>query len=140
MMGWRVGYVAYPEDGSGALASELLKVQDTIPVCGTQLRWAAPLCAALRFPMTCTLPGAAPHAALPHDLHAALARAEWRSGVPTAQSLADQSAALGPGRGAPSPVQPVRGPGRRGGGPRLGGAAGKLLGGARRGGGQVALG
>ncbi|KAL4428806.1 hypothetical protein ABPG77_005244 [Micractinium sp. CCAP 211/92] len=37
MMGWRVGYIAYPEDGSGALAAQLLKVQDTIPVCGTQL-------------------------------------------------------------------------------------------------------
>lgn len=41
MMGWRVGYIAYPEDGSGALAAQLLKVQDTIPVCGAQLRCAA---------------------------------------------------------------------------------------------------
>lgn len=27
MMGWRVGYLAFPEDGSGALAAELVKVQ-----------------------------------------------------------------------------------------------------------------
>ncbi len=44
MMGWRVGYIAYPEDGRGALAAQLLKVQDTIPVCGTQLRCAALAC------------------------------------------------------------------------------------------------
>lgn len=37
MMGWRQGYIAYPEDGSGALAAQLLKVQDTIPVCPTQI-------------------------------------------------------------------------------------------------------
>ena len=38
MMGWRMGYIAYPEDGSGGLAAELLKEQDTIPVCPTQIR------------------------------------------------------------------------------------------------------
>ena len=27
MMGWRVGYLAFPEDGSGKLAAELVKVQ-----------------------------------------------------------------------------------------------------------------
>ena len=27
MMGWRVGYIAFPEDGSGSLAAELVKVQ-----------------------------------------------------------------------------------------------------------------
>lgn len=30
MMGWRVGYLAFPEDGSGSLAAELVKVQDTV--------------------------------------------------------------------------------------------------------------
>jgi hypothetical protein len=40
MMGWRVGYIAYPESGGGELAAQLLKVQDTIPVCPTQLRCA----------------------------------------------------------------------------------------------------
>lgn len=40
MMGWRMGYIAYPEDGSGAVAEQLLKVQDTIPVCPTQIRCA----------------------------------------------------------------------------------------------------
>ncbi|EFN55891.1 hypothetical protein CHLNCDRAFT_94487 [Chlorella variabilis] len=38
MMGWRMGYIAYPEaGGGGVLAGELLKVQDTIPVCPTQI-------------------------------------------------------------------------------------------------------
>lgn len=38
MMGWRVGYIAYPDfDGSDALGQEILKVQDTIPICATQL-------------------------------------------------------------------------------------------------------
>lgn len=38
MMGWRMGYIAYPEDGQGTVANQLLKVQDTIPVCGVQIR------------------------------------------------------------------------------------------------------
>jgi len=29
MMGWRIGYLAYPE----ALGQQLLKAQDTIPIC-----------------------------------------------------------------------------------------------------------
>ena len=33
MMGWRVGYIAYP----AALGPELLKAQDTIVICPTQL-------------------------------------------------------------------------------------------------------
>lgn len=32
MMGWRVGYIAYPSDVDG-LAAQLLKVQDNIPIC-----------------------------------------------------------------------------------------------------------
>jgi aromatic aminotransferase len=43
MMGWRVGYIAYPEDGSGHIASELLKVQDTIPICVVQISQQAAL-------------------------------------------------------------------------------------------------
>ncbi|XP_042484285.1 aromatic aminotransferase ISS1-like [Macadamia integrifolia] len=34
MMGWRVGYIAYPSEVEG-LESQLLKVQDTIPICAT---------------------------------------------------------------------------------------------------------
>eukprot|EP00288_Rhodomonas_lens_P016664 CAMPEP_0177699786 /NCGR_PEP_ID=MMETSP0484_2-20121128/5761_1 /TAXON_ID=354590 /ORGANISM="Rhodomonas lens, Strain RHODO" /LENGTH=391 /DNA_ID=CAMNT_0019210971 /DNA_START=136 /DNA_END=1311 /DNA_ORIENTATION=+ len=30
MMGWRIGYIAYPE---GPLGGELFKVQDTVPIC-----------------------------------------------------------------------------------------------------------
>ncbi len=38
MMGWRVGYIAYPDaDGKDTLGQELLKVQDTIPICPTQV-------------------------------------------------------------------------------------------------------
>ena len=38
MMGWRVGYLAYPNfDKTDSLGSELLKVQDTIPICPAQL-------------------------------------------------------------------------------------------------------
>uniref|UniRef100_A0A7S0DSD0 Aminotransferase class I/classII large domain-containing protein n=1 Tax=Amorphochlora amoebiformis TaxID=1561963 RepID=A0A7S0DSD0_9EUKA len=33
MMGWRLGYIAYPE----SLGPSLLKVQDTIPICPTQI-------------------------------------------------------------------------------------------------------
>ncbi|KAF5834510.1 PLP-dependent transferase [Dunaliella salina] len=36
-MGWRVGYIAYPTSGGPQLGLELLKVQDTIPICVTQL-------------------------------------------------------------------------------------------------------
>jgi hypothetical protein len=36
MMGWRVGYVAYPR-GNPSLASGLLKVQDTIAICAAQV-------------------------------------------------------------------------------------------------------
>ncbi|XP_043700930.1 aromatic aminotransferase ISS1-like [Telopea speciosissima] len=34
MMGWRVGYIAYPSEVKG-LESQLLKVQDTIPICAS---------------------------------------------------------------------------------------------------------
>ncbi|KAG5619107.1 hypothetical protein H5410_018931 [Solanum commersonii] len=34
MMGWRVGYIAYPSDVEG-LAAQLLKVQDNIPICAS---------------------------------------------------------------------------------------------------------
>jgi aspartate/methionine/tyrosine aminotransferase len=37
MMGWRQGYIAYPSTENGFLASQLLKVQDTIPICPTQI-------------------------------------------------------------------------------------------------------
>lgn len=39
MMGWRVGYVAYPTEPIGdlSLGAEMLKVQDTIPICATQV-------------------------------------------------------------------------------------------------------
>lgn len=39
MMGWRVGYIAYPGAARRGpeLASQLLKVQDTIPICPPQL-------------------------------------------------------------------------------------------------------
>jgi katanin p60 ATPase-containing subunit A1 len=36
MMGWRVGYVAFPA-GGGGLGAQLLKAQDTIPICAAQL-------------------------------------------------------------------------------------------------------
>ena len=36
MMGWRMGYLAYDESNSD-LAESLLKVQDTIPICPTQI-------------------------------------------------------------------------------------------------------
>ena len=32
-----MGYIAFPEDGSGRLAGALVKVQDTVPVCAPQL-------------------------------------------------------------------------------------------------------
>lgn len=34
MMGWRVGYIAYPTEVEG-LAAQLLKVQDNIPICAS---------------------------------------------------------------------------------------------------------
>ncbi|XP_044484413.1 aromatic aminotransferase ISS1-like [Mangifera indica] len=34
MMGWRVGYIAYPSDVQG-FATQLLKVQDNIPICAS---------------------------------------------------------------------------------------------------------
>ncbi|KAJ4957545.1 hypothetical protein NE237_024656 [Protea cynaroides] len=34
MMGWRVGYIAYPSEVEG-LEAQLLKVQDTIPICAS---------------------------------------------------------------------------------------------------------
>ncbi|XP_057969824.1 aromatic aminotransferase ISS1 isoform X3 [Malania oleifera] len=34
MMGWRVGYIAYPTDVEG-LGAQLLKVQDNIPICAS---------------------------------------------------------------------------------------------------------
>lgn len=34
MMGWRVGYIAYPTEVKG-LATQLLKVQDNIPICAS---------------------------------------------------------------------------------------------------------
>lgn len=34
MMGWRVGYIAYPTKVEG-LATQLLKVQDNIPICAS---------------------------------------------------------------------------------------------------------
>uniref|UniRef100_A0A7N0UXE9 Aminotransferase class I/classII large domain-containing protein n=1 Tax=Kalanchoe fedtschenkoi TaxID=63787 RepID=A0A7N0UXE9_KALFE len=34
MMGWRVGYIAYPTDVPG-LTDQILKVQDNIPICAT---------------------------------------------------------------------------------------------------------
>lgn len=38
MMGWRVGYVAYPDfDGHDSLGAEILKIQDTVTICPPQL-------------------------------------------------------------------------------------------------------
>ncbi|XAR67746.1 hypothetical protein NMG60_11002635 [Bertholletia excelsa] len=34
MMGWRVGYIAYPSEVEG-FAAQLLKIQDNIPICAT---------------------------------------------------------------------------------------------------------
>ncbi|CAL5210655.1 unnamed protein product [Lathyrus oleraceus] len=34
MMGWRIGYIAYPSEVEG-LATQLLKVQDNIPICAS---------------------------------------------------------------------------------------------------------
>ena len=88
MMGWRQGYIAYPEEAGGgrggSLVAELLKVQDTIPVCPTQIRCGAVRWVGVwlggegsvlaRFGLTvCALSSANyPHAAplRPNDLHA----------------------------------------------------------------------
>jgi aromatic aminotransferase len=38
MMGWRVGYIAVPDDSvAPGLMAEMLKVQDTIPICAAQV-------------------------------------------------------------------------------------------------------
>lgn len=38
MMGWRVGYIAYPAPAvHPTLGDEMLKVQDTIPICPAQI-------------------------------------------------------------------------------------------------------
>lgn len=37
MMGWRQGYIAFHPDAPGDLGQELLKVQDTVPICPTQI-------------------------------------------------------------------------------------------------------
>lgn len=44
MMGWRVGYIAFPKmhsdsGGVSALAAGLEKVQDTIPICPSQVNY-----------------------------------------------------------------------------------------------------
>lgn len=36
MMGWRVGYIAFPTGDGGRAHQALLKAQDTIPICPTQ--------------------------------------------------------------------------------------------------------
>ena len=35
MMGWRVGYIVFPE--AGPLGEQLMKCQDTIAICASQL-------------------------------------------------------------------------------------------------------
>ena len=47
MAGWRVGYIAHPQ-GTGHLAAQLTKVQDTIPICPPQLSQHVALAAATR--------------------------------------------------------------------------------------------
>jgi katanin p60 ATPase-containing subunit A1 len=38
MMGWRVGYIVYPDESQcPGLGAQILKVQDTIPICPSQL-------------------------------------------------------------------------------------------------------
>ncbi|KAK9809123.1 hypothetical protein WJX72_009699 [[Myrmecia] bisecta] len=38
MMGWRVGYIAYPDtDGQDFLGLQMVKVQDTVPICASLL-------------------------------------------------------------------------------------------------------
>lgn len=46
MMGWRLGYIAYPNAESAAdpeLGFQMSKVQDTIPICVTQMSQVAGL-------------------------------------------------------------------------------------------------
>lgn len=46
MMGWRLGYIAYPDNELAAdpeLGFQMLKVQDTIPICVTQMSQVAAL-------------------------------------------------------------------------------------------------
>ena len=43
MMGWRQGYIAFREDAPGNISNELLKVQDTVPICATQVSQQASL-------------------------------------------------------------------------------------------------
>ena len=45
MMGWRVGYIAASMKDGGALSEELLKVQDTCPICANRLAQRAALAA-----------------------------------------------------------------------------------------------
>lgn len=45
MMGWRVGYIAYPNDPQG-LGGALVKAQDTIPVCANLIGQTAAIAAA----------------------------------------------------------------------------------------------
>ncbi|KAG5523368.1 hypothetical protein RHGRI_035252 [Rhododendron griersonianum] len=44
MMGWRVGYIAYPSEVEG-LAAQLLKIQDNIPICAAIISQRLALCA-----------------------------------------------------------------------------------------------
>lgn len=37
MMGWRQGYIAFPDDGTGHMGAQLVKVQDTVPICAAQI-------------------------------------------------------------------------------------------------------
>lgn len=43
MMGWRVGYIAYPSEVEG-LGAQLLKIQDNIPICAAILSQRLALC------------------------------------------------------------------------------------------------
>lgn len=53
LMGWRVGFLAF--DTSSDIGDQLMKVQDTIPICATIIRWGgvqgcAPYAAPLPLP------------------------------------------------------------------------------------------
>ncbi|GAB4850139.1 Aromatic aminotransferase iss1 [Ancistrocladus abbreviatus] len=43
MMGWRVGYIAYPSEAKG-LGAQLLKIQDNIPICASIISQHLALC------------------------------------------------------------------------------------------------
>lgn len=46
MMGWRLGYIAYPDADSASdpeLGFQMSKIQDTIPICVTQMSQVAGL-------------------------------------------------------------------------------------------------